>query len=70
MLASTNIYKDMGARMCQFMTKMMFYKLLSAVLLTIFDGFAYNMPYSVNFRNQQTDHKSHIPHTIMIIDHV
>ena len=69
MLVLTNIYKDMDAIMSQFIEKL-FYKLLSVVLLTNFDDFAYNMPYSVNLLNQQTDHKSHTPHIIMIIGHV
>ena len=47
----------MGAIMSQFMTKIMF-----AVLLTIFDGFAYNKANSVNLWSQQTDHKSLTPH--------
>ena len=38
-LVLSNIYKDIGTRMNQFMSKMM-----SAVLLTILDGFAYNKP--------------------------
>ena len=37
LVSLTNIYKDMGTRMNQFMSKMM-----SAVLLKILDSFAYN----------------------------
>ena len=58
MLILPNIYKDMGARMSQFMTKNYVYRLLFAIFLTIFDGFAYNKANSVNLSNKQTDHKS------------
>ena len=53
---------DMDARMSQFIAKKYVYEMLFAVLLTMFDGFAYNKANSVNLWNQQTDHKSLTPH--------